>query len=284
MAATSTRTRAATALALLGFAANSLLCRAALRSGAIDAWSFTAVRLVSGAVAMTLLARILARGGPASAGGSFVSAFLLYAYAAAFSLAYLRLPSGVGALLLFATVQATMIGVGVARGARPSRRVWTGVTLPGASMPDPIGLLLMAIAGVAWGAYSLRGRSSRAPLASTSGNFARSVPFALLALSGAYALAPGTDALHAKTQGVGLAVASGALASGLGYSLWYLALPELSALHAAVVQLTVPVWVGIAGILLLGESLTVRLALAALLILGGVACAVLPRARARRPR
>jgi drug/metabolite transporter (DMT)-like permease len=273
-----------------------------LRSESIDAWSFTAVRLVSGAVAMTLLARIVARGKPSSGGGSFASAFLLYAYAAAFSLAYLRLPSGVGALVLFATVQATMIGVGVARGARPSPLEWAGVaiaiggllvlTLPGATMPDPAGLGLMAIAGVAWGAYSLRGRSSRAPLASTSGNFARSVPFALLAFLGAWALganggalhAPGAGALHAEAKGVGLALASGALASGLGYSLWYFALPELGALHAAVVQLTVPVWVGLAGILLLGESLSPRLALATPLILGGVACAVLPRARgARRP-
>jgi len=291
-----TRTRIATALALTGFAANSLLCRAALRSGAIDAWSFTAVRLVSGAVAMSLLARVLSRarprGGPGAGGGSFPSAFLLYAYAAAFSLAYLRLQSGVGALVLFATVQATMIGVGVARGARPGRLEWAGVaiaiagllvlTLPGATMPDPVGVGLMAIAGVAWGGYSLRGRASRAPLAATSGNFVRSVPLALLALAGAYAITANARALHAETNGVGLALASGALASGLGYSLWYLALPELSALHAAVVQLTVPVWVGIAGILLLGESLSSRLALATPLILGGVACAVVPRARSAR--
>ncbi len=294
MSAISSRTRAATALALAGFAANSLLCRAALRSSAIDAWSFTAVRLVSGAVAMTLLAKIVARGRPSAGGGSFASASLLYAYAAAFSLAYLRLPSGVGALVLFATVQATMIGVGVARGARPGKLEWAGVaiaiggllvlTLPGATMPDPTGVGLMAIAGVAWGGYSLRGRSSTSPLASTSGNFARSVPFALLALAGAYAFASGTSGLHAESRGLALALASGALASGLGYSLWYLALPELSALHAAVVQLTVPVWVGVFGILLLGESLSPRLALATPLILGGVACVVLPRARgARRP-
>ena len=291
--AISTRTRIATGLALTGFAANSLLCRAALRSGAIDAWSFTAVRLVSGAVAITLLSHVVARGKPRAEGGSIASAFLLYAYAAAFSLAYLRLPSGVGALVLFATVQATMIGVGVARGSRPSALEWTGVaiaiagllvlTLPGATMPDPTGLGLMGIAGVAWGGYSLRGRSSKAPLASTSGNFARSVPFALLALAGAYGFASSTSGLHADAKGLGLALTSGALASGLGYSLWYLALPELSALHAAVVQLTVPVWVGVAGILLLGETLSPRLALATPLILGGVACAVLPRARGARP-
>lgn len=286
----STRTRLATAAALAGFAANSLLCRAALRSGAIDAWSFTAIRLGSGAVALLLLARVAARG-PAAGGGSSVSALFLYLYAAAFSLAYLRLPTGVGALVLFASVQATMIGWGVARGARPSRLEWAGVgialsglvvlTLPGASLPDPFGLYLMAIAGVAWGAYSLRGRSSRAPLAATTGNFLRSVPLALAALLGAYALESRSGGLHASPSGSWLALASGALASGVGYSLWYLALPELRALTAALVQLTVPVWVGIAGILLLGESLSPRLAIAAPLILGGVACAVLPRTRAR---
>ena len=286
----STRTRIATCAALIGFAANSLLCRAALRSETIDAWSFTAVRLVSGAVAMTLLLRLVSRAGTAS-GGSFASAFLLYAYAGAFSLAYLRLPSGVGALVLFACVQATMIGWGVARGARPSVLEWAGVaiavagllvlTLPGASVPDPIGVGLMVIAGVAWGGYSLRGRTSGAPLAATSGNFVRSVPFAILALLAAYVLAPRDGALHASAKGAWLALASGALASGLGYSLWYLALPRIGALQAALVQLTVPLLVGVAGIVLLGESLSLRLALAAPLILGGVACAVVPRARAR---
>jgi drug/metabolite transporter (DMT)-like permease len=286
----STRTRLATAAALAGFAANSLLCRAALRSGAVDAWSFTAIRLGSGAVALALLSRVAARG-PAVEGGSSLSALFLYIYAAAFSLAYLRLPTGVGALVLFASVQATMIGWGVARGARPSRLEWAGVaiafaglvvlTLPGASLPDPLGLCLMAVAGAAWGAYSLRGRSSRAPLAATGGNFLRSVPLALLALLGAYATGSGSGGLHASPSGAWLALASGALASGVGYSLWYLALPHLRALTAALVQLTVPVWVGVAGILLLGESLNARLAVAAPLILGGVACAVLPKSRAR---
>jgi drug/metabolite transporter (DMT)-like permease len=286
----STRTRIATCAALVGFAANSLLCRAALRSESIDAWSFTAVRLVSGAVAVTLLLRLVSRAGTAS-GGSFASAFLLYAYAGAFSLAYLRLPSGVGALVLFACVQATMIGWGVAHGARPSVLEWAGVaiavagllvlTLPGASVPDPIGVGLMVIAGVAWGGYSLRGRTSRAPLAATSGNFVRSVPFAILALLAAYVLAPRDSALHASAKGAWLALASGALASGLGYSLWYLALPKIGALQAALVQLTVPLLVGVAGIVLLGESLSLRLALEAPLILGGIACAVVPRARAR---
>jgi drug/metabolite transporter (DMT)-like permease len=286
--APATRTRLATVAALIGFAANSLLCRAALRSGAIDAWSFTAVRLGSGALVLAALARVASPGAPAH-GGSAVSALALYAYAAAFSLAYLRLPTGVGALILFACVQATMIGWGVARGARPSAVEWVGVaialagllvlTLPGATLPDPSGLALMALAGVAWGVYSLRGRASRAPLAATGGNFVRSVPLALLALLGACGLGAQGGGLHASASGVGLAIASGAVASGLGYSLWYLALPHLSALHAALVQLTVPVLVGVAGILLLGESLSVRLAIAAPLILGGVACAVLPRTR-----
>ena len=279
----------------MGFAANSRLCRAALGGGAIDAWSFTAVRIGSGAAALAFLARVAsarARGTPPARGaGSFLSALALWGYAAAFSLAYLKLGAGVGALVLFASVQATMIGWSAWRGARPSARERHGfvlafaglvvLTLPGASLPDPSGLALMALAGVAWGAYSLRGRAVRAPLAATSGNFLRSVPLALAALLGAYALGSTSGGLHASASGAWLALASGALASGVGYSLWYLALPELRALTAALVQLTVPVWVGIAGILLLGESLSARLAIAAPLILGGVACAVLPKVRAR---
>lgn len=278
----------ATALALLGFAGNSLLCRRALDSGAIDAWSFTAVRLGSGALVLWLLAR--SRGTRATAGaagrGSLVSAFALWAYAAAFSLAYLRLGAAIGALVLFTAVQATMIGWSVAQGARPSVRELAGfalafaglvvLTRPGASLPDPLGLALMSAAGVAWGAYSLRGRTSSAPLLATADNFVRSVPFALAALLVALACTP----LHARAAGLGLAVASGALASGLGYSLWYLALPGLGAVRAALVQLLVPVLTALAAILLLGEAPAPRLFVAGPLILGGVGLAVLGRRQA----
>jgi drug/metabolite transporter (DMT)-like permease len=284
---------------LTGFAANSLLCRAALGSGAIDAWSFTAVRLGAGAAALGLLQRLMAgragRGGASvsadrASTGSFTSALALYAYAGAFSLAYLRLPTGVGALVLFACVQATMLGWSIARGARPTASEWIGLcvagaglvllALPGATKPDALGLALMAVAGIAWGVYSLRGRGIRSPLAATSGNFARSLPMALIALFAASLL----GSLRAQPRGVGLALASGALASGLGYSLWYLALPGLSATRAALVQLLVPVFAAAGGILLLGENLSPRIGLSGGLILGGVGVAVLVRGSARGPR
>jgi drug/metabolite transporter (DMT)-like permease len=276
----SARAWLATGAALSGFAANSLLCRAALGAGAIDAWSFTAVRLGSGALALIALARLAGRRSPRGT-GSFASALALWGYAAAFSLAYLRLGAGVGALVLFASVQATMLGWSVLNGARPSAREWRGfalafaglvvLTLPGASLPDPLGLALMAVAGAAWGAYSLRGRASTAPLLATGDNFARSVPLALGALLAACLFVP----LFASPRGVLLALGSGVLASGLGYSLWYLALPQLGAVRAALVQLLVPVLAAVAGILVLDERPSARLLVAGPLILGGVAFAVL---------
>lgn len=278
-----TRTALATAAALLGFAANSILCRGGLGSGAIDASSFTAVRIVSGAATLILLARLSSIGRPSRGAGSFGSALALFAYAAAFSLAYLRLTTGVGALVLFACVQATMIAGGIAGGARPSPSEWLGIavalsglgilTLPGSSVPDPLGLVLMAGAGVAWGLYSLRGRGNRSPLLATADNFVLAAPLALAMLASGYL----SDSLHADARGVGSALASGALASGLGYSFWYLALPGLSATRAAVLQLCVPVIAAAGGILLLGERMTARLAIAGILILGGVGIAVIVR-------
>ncbi len=272
----------ATAAALICFAGNSILCRLALREATIDAWSFTLVRLASGAVAIALLAR-LASPEVKQSQASFASAAALFGYAAAFSLAYLRLGASVGALVLFASVQATMIGWGIRGGSRPTRAEWMGLaialggllvlTRPGAVAPDPLGLVLMAIAGVAWGAYSLRGRSSLSPLVTTAGNFVRSVPLALVG----YCL--GWKGMHFSARGVCLAVASGALASGVGYSLWYLALPALGATRAALLQLLVPVLTAVLGIALLGEQMTERLAIAAPMILGGVAIAVLLRGR-----
>jgi drug/metabolite transporter (DMT)-like permease len=280
----SLRTALTTAAALVAFAANSLLCRAALGAGAIDAWSFTALRLGSGALALSVLVR-LAGGARARGAGSFGSALALWGYAAAFSLAYLRLGAAVGALVLFASVQATMIGWSALRGARPSARELRGLvvafagllvlTVPGASLPDPFGLGLMALAGAAWGAYSLRGGAARAPLLVTADNFARSLPLALGALLAALAF----TSLHANLRGILLACTSGALASGLGYSLWYQALPQLGAVRAALVQLLVPALAGLAGFVLLDEQPSTRLLVATPLILGGVAFAVLGRAR-----
>lgn len=285
------RTLSFTMLALAGFAANSLLARAALAGGGrlIDAASFTAVRLVSGAVVLALLLR--ARRGGGGRKGSWGSALALFAYAAGFSLSYVRIGAGVGALLLFGCVQATMLGTGLVRGERPHGLEWAGLllalgglvglTAPGATAPDALGAVLMAGAGVAWGVYSLRGRGSTDPLAVTADNFLRSVPLAV-GLSAVSALA--LEAPRATPTGLVLAVASGAVASGVGYSLWYAALPHLTATRAAIVQLSVPVLAAAGGVLLLGERLTARLVGAGAALLGGVLLALLAgAARKRRP-
>jgi len=267
------------AAALTGFAANSLLCRTALRPGLIDAASFTAVRIAAGAAALFALSA--ARAGTAARSGSWGSALALVGYAAAFSYSYLRIGAGTGALLLFGSVQATMLLAGLRAGERLRPRAALGLALalvglvilvlPGLTAPDPLGAALMAAAGVAWGVYSLRGRGARQPLLETAGNFARSVPFAVLLLL------PALPAAHASGAGLALAALSGALASGVGYSFWYAALPSLGALRAAIVQLSVPVLTAAGAALLLGEPITARLVLSSVVILGGVALALLGR-------
>jgi drug/metabolite transporter (DMT)-like permease len=266
--------------ALVCFAANSLLCRAALGAGSIDAASFTAIRIASGAGVLL----ILARRQPVSRAGNFRSAAALFAYAAAFSFAYLRLSTATGALILFAAVQATMIGSGVARGERPRVIEWLGfvmasaglvaLVLPGLAAPDPIGAGLMAVAGASWGIYSLRGRGAKHPLAITADNFLRALPMAL-ALLVAIPIAGG----HVSVRGVALASTSGALASGIGYSLWYAVLPHLAATRAAIVQLSVPVLAAAAGSVLLDEQITLRLVVATIAILGGIALALVAKQR-----
>jgi drug/metabolite transporter (DMT)-like permease len=273
------RSTAFTAAALVGFAANSLLCRGALGREHADAATFTTIRLVSGALALW----ILARRGPRAivAAGRWTSAAALFTYAAAFSFAYVRIGAAVGALLAFGAVQATMIAWALRTGERPGPGEWGGLALAAAGViflvsgglraPDPIGAALMLAAGVAWGVYSLIGRSSVRPLETTAGNFALAVPFTL-ALG---VLAPG--AAHVTRPGLLLAVTSGAIASGVGYSLWYAALPGLTATGAAVVQLSVPVLAALGGVLLLGESVTARLVVSAAAILGGVGLATFGR-------
>lgn len=275
------RTVACTLAALLGFAANSLLCRAALGSAAIDAATFTLVRLVSGAVALGTLVRLSSGPRPLRGAGSWRAAAALFVYAIAFSFAYLRLGAGVGALVLFGMVQTTMILGGLRAGERPRAAQWGGLamafsglvalTLPGLSAPDPLGAGLMAIAGAAWGVYSLFGRGCAVPLAATADNFLRSLPMAgcasLLCL----------PLLHTTPRGLLLAVTSGALTSGIGYSLWYAALRHLPATRAAIVQLGVPVLTALGSTVLLGEVLTVRLVAAGSAILAGIALAVLRR-------
>jgi drug/metabolite transporter (DMT)-like permease len=276
------RTALLTAIAMAAFASNSLLCRAALGSGAGDAASFTAVRLAAGAAALVLLAR------GRLAGGSWLSALALGAYAVAFSLAYLRLTAGTGALILFAAVQVTMVGAAVARRERIGARAWAGMILalaglvaltsPGLTAPDAIGALLMSVAGVSWGVYSLRGRAATEPIRANADNFTRSLAIAALALA-LTPLAGGTLSLTAK--GVWLACVSGALASGVGYAIWYAALRGLRRTEAAVVQLSVPALAAVGGALLLGERPTLRLVACGLAILAGIALAVTPAARSR---
>lgn len=269
-------------LAIGGFAANSLLARRALGAHLAGAASFTALRLLSGAAVLWLLSRQRPRAG-AEAG--WPSALALFLYAAPFSLAYLWLPAGVGALLLFGSVQATMMATAIARGERPPLRTWAGLlvalgglgwlTLPGADAPAPAAALTMIGAGAAWGAYSLRGRRAVDGVAATADAFIRAAPMALLLWGGAHLFAPAAAALSPK--GAALALASGMLASGLGYSLWNMALPHLSRSTAAVLQLSAPVLAALGGVALLGETLTLRLAIGGAAILFGVAVAVLPR-------
>lgn len=285
-----------TPIALVAFATNSWLCRFALRDGAIDAASFTALRLLSGAAILWPLARALetagGRDGRSGAAGvaarrsRLPSAAALFGYAVAFSYAYLWLDTGVGALIAFGAVQTTMIGVGLATGERPGPRQWVGLLLavgglvylvaPGATAPAPAGAALMAVAGISWGVYSLLGRGETRPVGATAANFAGATLAGLACPPLAWiAGAP----LHVTPKGALLAIASGALTSGLGYVAWYAALRGLSATTAAIVQLATPVLVAIGGVLFLAEEPSARLPVASAVILGGVALAVLTRRR-----
>lgn len=261
---------------MCAFAANSVLCRLALSTPTIDAASFTAIRLVSGAIALAVLA--MARGGGQfNSAGDWRSAFALFVYAAAFSFAYITLHASTGALILFGLVQATMISVGFVRGERLTPLQTLGaiiaaaglvyLLLPGLSAPPLAGAALMALAGAAWGAYSLFGRAAKGvdPALATTGNFLRAAPMGLALL------VPFLSQLQLSTEGVLLAVASGAITSGMGYVIWYAALKGLSASEAAIAQLTVPVLAALGGLLLVHEPLTLRFVLAAAVILGGVA-------------
>ena len=273
------RTIALTALAMLAFAANSLFNRAGFSGGGIDAGSFASLRLISAAAALTLISILPGQTRPTRTSGSWLSAGLLFAYAAAFSFAYVDLGVGTGALILFTAVQLTMLIAALWSGEAIGPAQWTGLAaafagliillLPGLSAPPVGASVLMAIAGISWGFYSLRGRSSENPLADAAANFLRSVPFALM-LTVATA---GTSQL--TRPGVTFALLSGILASGIGYTIWYSALRGLSATRAAVVQLTVPIIASVAGVLFLAEAVTGRLAISTIMILGGVALALL---------
>ena len=275
-----------TAMAMLAFAANSLLCRLALLQGAVDPASFASIRLVSGTV--TLAAIVWFRTQRSTPGhADWLAAVMLFAYVAFFSFAYLTLPAGTGALILFGAVQLTMFSVGLRSGERFGPIAWLGLALavaglvylvsPGVAAPPLLGAALMAVAGVAWGVYSLRGRGVADPLAATAGNFARAAPLALVMslLFVAHA--------HTNAAGSALAIASGALTSGIGYVIWYAALRTLSALRAATVQLSVPLIAALGGVVFLSEAITLRLAAASAAILGGIALVLTSRSQKPRP-
>jgi drug/metabolite transporter (DMT)-like permease len=262
-----------TALAMLAFAANSVLCRVALRTTAIDPASFTAVRLVAAAAALYLLTQ---RRQPRTVGGNWPSAVALFAYAAAFSFAYVRLPTGVGALLLFGAVQATMVARGLSQGERvgPLQAAGMAIALAGLvvllvpngldTSAPPGASALMLVAGIAWGVYSLRGRGAGDPAAATRGNFIRSLPFAALLIAAAW------PTLSLDAAGVTLAIVSGAVTSGMGYIVWYAVMKRLASTQAATVQLSVPAIAAASGAILLGETLSAVQLAAGVAIIGGI--------------
>src|SRR5947208_3065914 len=283
----STRVFILTLLAIIAFASNSLLCRAALKQTTVDAATFTFVRVFSGAAALWLIVKMRHASGLTDnrhIRGYWLSALALFAYTAAFSFAYVDLSAGTGALLLFGAVQATMILWGLYKGERLDAIQIAGfvvavtglivLVFPGLSAPPLIGSILMLGAGVAWGIYSLRGKGGKNAASATTGNFVRAVPFAAV-VSIVF-----IRWLHVDLAGVSYAIISGAITSGLGYVIWYSALPGLKAASAATVQLSVPVLAATGGILLLGEPLTLRYLLASIAILGGIALVVLEKNRA----
>ncbi len=263
-----------TGFALIAFAFNSILCRMALGSGEADAASFTAVRLASGAMMLAIIAASTGKTKMAVKSGHWAAAFFLFLYAIAFSLAYLGLTAGTGALILFGSVQITMVSWALVRGDRPAAFEWIGLVaavgglvylvFPGLTSPPLIASLLMALAGMAWGFYTIWGKGTEDPLADTAGNFIRSGPMIAIVFLAMW------PQLQITVKGLVLAALSGAIASGLGYTVWYAALKYHTPTRTAVLQLSVPVLVAVLGVVLLSEAATLRLAIAGTLILGGI--------------
>lgn len=275
------KTLICTAFALVAFAMNSVLCRLALGKSTIDAASFSTIRLCSGAIMLLLITAVSKRKIPSSNRGNWISATLLFLYAISFSLAYISLSAGTGALILFGSVQATMIVVALWAGERLHALEWVGLFLallglvylvsPGLKAPSLSSSALMTVAGISWGFYSLRGRGARDPLIDTTNNFVRSLPFAVAAsliMLGSF---------HVSARGIVFAVLSGALASGVGYVIWYTALRGLTATRAAMVQLAVPILAAVGGVILLSEDVSLHLLLSAIMVLGGVGLALVSR-------
>ncbi|MEO0947164.1 MAG: DMT family transporter [Cyanobacteria bacterium J06641_5] len=275
------KTTLLTSLALLAFAANSLLTRLALGAGAIDAASFMAIRLFAGAAMLCGLVGISRGSDGFNARGDWLAALMLFLYAALFSFAYLQLDSGTGALILFGTVQATMLLAALRQGETPNILEWLGLlfalggltylVLPGLSAPPILGSGLMVGSGIAWGIYSLLGRGAQAPIVNTMANFLRSLPFAI----GAFLFT--LPSVQLSPRGIILASISGAITSGVGYVLWYAALKQLTATRAAMVQLAVPILAAMGGIIFLQEIFSARLAIASFAILAGIGLAILGR-------
>lgn len=263
-----------TGLALIAFAANSVLCRLALGNETIDAPSFTVVRLLSGTVVLLIILAVTGKPTETSAKGSWVASSMLFIYATTFSYAYLSLDTATGALILFGSVQITMIFWSLMSGIRLHVTEWAGVTtafsgfvylvLPGVTAPSTTGFLLMMVAGVAWGIYTLKGRGSKSPLMDTAFNFLRTVPLVIL-----LAIATISNAAY-SSEGIVLALLSGGITSGIGYTIWYIALGSLSATQAAVFQVLVPVIAAVGGVVFVSEAVTSRLIISAAMILGGI--------------
>ena len=268
-----------TSLALIAFAANSVLCRLALGNEAIDASSFTVIRLLSGTIVLLIILSTTRNTTGTTSKGSWAAGFMLFLYATTFSYAYISLDTATGALILFGSVQITMILLSLISGARLHITEWAGVViafigfiyliLPEITAPSIVGFILMTVAGIAWGIYTLKGRSSKSPLMDTAYNFLRTTPFVVL-------LAFFTiNNVNYSTEGIVLALLSGGVTSGIGYTIWYIALGGLSSTQAAVLQLSVPVIAALGGVIFVSEAITYRLTISAAMVLGGIFIVVL---------
>lgn len=270
-----------TIIALVCFAFNSILCRLALGNETIDAVSFTTIRLISGAITLSIISLIYNQKQVELKRGNWLSAFFLFAYAICFSLAYLKLTTATGALILFSSVQLMMVCVALMRGEKPKILEWLGMLLafgglvylifPGLSAPPILYSMLMMIAGIAWGFYTLRGAGSKNPLAETTGNFIRTVPMISLVAF------PFLANIQLSTNGILFAVLSGAIASGIGYSIWYAVIKHHSSIRIGLLQISVPSIAALGGVIFLAETLSLRLILASSLILGGIGLAIIGR-------
>lgn len=270
-----------TGLALIAFAANSVLARLALGNNTIDASGFTSIRLLAGAFVLLTIIQFRKNKTESSTKGSWFSGFMLFIYAIAFSYAYLSLDTGTGALILFGAVQITIILISIYNGNRLHFTEWLGVIIaftgfvyliiPGINTPSTNGFILMSLAGIAWGFYTIKGLGSKNPSIDTAYNFIKTIPFVIVLLLITF------DKENYSFQGIILAIISGGITSGIGYTIWYMALKGLTSVQAAVVQLLVPVIAAFGGVLFIAETITQRLAFASLLILGGILIVVMGR-------